>query len=69
MELQTELVVNDKITALNSCQKNVFYFKRHKQPQKSFEKLFKKLFICASFSTSCVIFNFILPFWEVIFMF
>ena len=43
MELQTELVVNDNITASNSCQKNVFlrhYFKRHKQT--SFEKLFKK---------------------------
>ena len=45
MELQTELVVNDKITASNSCKKNVFpkhYFKRNKQPQKSFEKLLKK---------------------------
>ena len=58
---------NDKITASNSCQKNVFpkhYFKRHKQPQKSFEKLLKNLFICAFFCTFCVISNFILTFWE-----
>ena len=63
MELQTELVVTDNITASNSCQKNVFtrhYFKRHKQT--SFEKLLKNLSILASFCPSCVIYNFILTF-------
>ena len=63
MELQTELVVNDNITASNSCQKNVFprhYFKRHKQT--SFEKLLKKF--CPSLPPFVLPVLFITLFWH-----